>query len=135
MLGIKATGHTFLQVWKTILQDIQNTKLGDTVMGVACLIILVSMRVSCSDYKIFFPIFIFCLSLSTATSENQNWSEEWWREEHVPKNIQQIFVVHWDCTEFYRCRCFNINFFRSHTKRSCRCSKNNRTRTTRNAWI
>lgn len=51
LLGIKATGHTFLQVWKTILQDIQNTRLGDTVMGITCLIILLSMRVS---------LFAFC---------------------------------------------------------------------------
>lgn len=44
LLGIKATGHTFLQVWRTILQDIQNTRLGDTVMGVTCLIVLLAMR-------------------------------------------------------------------------------------------
>lgn len=56
LLGIKAQGHTFLQVWKTILQDIQNTRLGDTVMGIICLIVLVLMRVSLT----FFDFNCFC---------------------------------------------------------------------------
>lgn len=75
LLGINAKGHTFLQVWRTILQDIQNTRLGDTIMGVTCLIVLVLMRVSltflCSD-TLSNILFIY---LVTATSENQNWSE------------------------------------------------------------
>lgn len=49
VLGIKAKGHTFLEVWRTILADIQNTRLGDTVMGVSCLLILILMRVSIVD--------------------------------------------------------------------------------------
>lgn len=46
LLGINASGHTFLHVWKTILDDIHNTRLGDTVMGVVCLIVLLLLRVS-----------------------------------------------------------------------------------------
>lgn len=46
LLGIQAQGYTFIQVWRTIFQDIENTRWGDTVMGICCLIILILMRVS-----------------------------------------------------------------------------------------
>lgn len=43
-LGIHAKGFTFIQVWRTILADIHNTRVGDTVMGVSCMITLLLMR-------------------------------------------------------------------------------------------
>lgn len=43
-LGIHAKGFTFIQVWRTILADIHNTRIGDTVMGVSCMITLLLMR-------------------------------------------------------------------------------------------
>lgn len=70
LLGIKAQGHTFVQVWRTILQDIQNTRLGDTVMGVICLIVLVLMRVSFIFF--FFLDFSFFSTISASQQQLPN---------------------------------------------------------------
>lgn len=43
-LGIHAKGFTFIQVWRTIIADIHNTRIGDTIMGVCCMITLLLMR-------------------------------------------------------------------------------------------
>lgn len=43
-LGIKAKGFTFIQVWESIFKDIHNTRVGDTTMGVCCMITLLLMR-------------------------------------------------------------------------------------------
>uniref|UniRef100_A0A336MXD7 CSON007755 protein n=1 Tax=Culicoides sonorensis TaxID=179676 RepID=A0A336MXD7_CULSO len=43
-LGIHAKGFTFIQVWKSILKDIHNTRIGDTIMGLCCIVTLLLMR-------------------------------------------------------------------------------------------
>ena len=45
-LGIKAAGHTFLDNWKSIVSNIQETSIGDTVLGAICLIAVLLMRVN-----------------------------------------------------------------------------------------
>lgn len=44
MLGIKAKGSTFVEIWTSIFKDIHNTRMNDTLMGVSCLVILLLMR-------------------------------------------------------------------------------------------
>lgn len=46
VLGVHAQGSTFVQIWTTIFQDIHNTRLWDTCLGIACIAILLVMRVS-----------------------------------------------------------------------------------------
>lgn len=43
-LGIKAAGTTFLKTWIAIFDDIHNIRVGDTVMGLVCIIVLLLMR-------------------------------------------------------------------------------------------
>uniref|UniRef100_A0A1B6DIL8 SLC26A/SulP transporter domain-containing protein n=1 Tax=Clastoptera arizonana TaxID=38151 RepID=A0A1B6DIL8_9HEMI len=45
VLGITAAGATFIEIWSSVLEDIHNTKLWDTVLGVTCIIILLLMRI------------------------------------------------------------------------------------------
>ncbi|XP_053698359.1 sodium-independent sulfate anion transporter-like [Sabethes cyaneus] len=44
LLGIVAKGNTFIQQWEAIIADIHNTKLGDSIMGFTCIIVLLLMR-------------------------------------------------------------------------------------------
>ncbi|XP_021699412.1 sodium-independent sulfate anion transporter isoform X2 [Aedes aegypti] len=44
LLGISAKGNTFVEQWQAILKDIQNTQLGDAVMGFTCIVVLLLMR-------------------------------------------------------------------------------------------
>lgn len=46
ILGIQATGTTFLEMWISLFTEMKNTRLWDTILGVACIIILLVMRVS-----------------------------------------------------------------------------------------
>lgn len=48
MLGIKAKGVTFLELWSSIISNIQDIQWTDTCMGISCIIILLLMRVSFS---------------------------------------------------------------------------------------
>lgn len=44
VLGIKAKGQTFVDMWSSIFQNIHTFKTNDTVMGISCIIILLLMR-------------------------------------------------------------------------------------------
>lgn len=55
ILGIKAGGATFVEMWISISKDIVNSSLWDTIMGIACIIVLLLMRV-CYYLKIFIKI-------------------------------------------------------------------------------
>lgn len=46
IFGITASGNTFVEMWSSIFKDIHNIRVGDTVMGVICIIVLLLMRVS-----------------------------------------------------------------------------------------
>lgn len=46
VLGINASGNTFVATWKSLFQDIHNTRTWDTVFGVICIVVLLLMRVS-----------------------------------------------------------------------------------------
>ena len=53
VLGIKATGSTFIQFWENMILAMKDTWLWDSVLGAACIIVLLLMRV-----QINFTIFI-----------------------------------------------------------------------------
>ncbi|KAJ8916083.1 hypothetical protein NQ315_004449 [Exocentrus adspersus] len=44
ILGITASGTTFIRSWRSIFSNIHNTQLWDAVMGVSCIIVLLVMR-------------------------------------------------------------------------------------------
>nr|XP_018904585.1 PREDICTED: sodium-independent sulfate anion transporter isoform X1 [Bemisia tabaci]XP_018904586.1 PREDICTED: sodium-independent sulfate anion transporter isoform X1 [Bemisia tabaci]XP_018904587.1 PREDICTED: sodium-independent sulfate anion transporter isoform X1 [Bemisia tabaci]XP_018904588.1 PREDICTED: sodium-independent sulfate anion transporter isoform X1 [Bemisia tabaci]XP_018904589.1 PREDICTED: sodium-independent sulfate anion transporter isoform X1 [Bemisia tabaci] len=44
LLAIKTSGTTFVQMWISIFKDIEHTHMGDAVLGGACIIILLLMR-------------------------------------------------------------------------------------------
>lgn len=46
IFGISAKGSTFLQMWQSIFSDIQNIRSWDTILGLSCIAVLLSMRVS-----------------------------------------------------------------------------------------
>lgn len=46
VLGITASGGTFIQTWTSIFNDIHNTNVWDTVFGITCIAVLLIMRVS-----------------------------------------------------------------------------------------
>lgn len=45
LLGIKATGTTFLHIWTSVLGDIHNTQLWDACLGVTCIAVLLILRI------------------------------------------------------------------------------------------
>ncbi|ENN75938.1 hypothetical protein HUJ04_007466 [Dendroctonus ponderosae] len=45
ILGVHAPGSVFTEIWKNIFQDIHNTNAWDTCLGIACIIVLLVMRV------------------------------------------------------------------------------------------
>lgn len=46
LFGIKAKGNTFVELWTSIFKDIHNIRVGDTIMGCSCIVILLFLRVS-----------------------------------------------------------------------------------------
>lgn len=46
LFGINAKGNTFVEIWASIFKDIKNIRVGDTVMGCSCIVVLLLMRVS-----------------------------------------------------------------------------------------
>lgn len=54
LFGITASGNTFIEMWQSIFEDIDNIRAGDTIMGVVCIIVLLLMRVSISLSFAFF---------------------------------------------------------------------------------
>ena len=45
ILGIKAKGTTFVEIWCSIFEDIQNTKPYDTILGLTCIAVLMVLRI------------------------------------------------------------------------------------------
>ncbi|XP_049817178.1 sodium-independent sulfate anion transporter [Aethina tumida] len=45
VLGIKASGNTFVDTWHSISKDIHNTNAWDTVFGISCIAVLLIMRI------------------------------------------------------------------------------------------
>ena len=46
ILGIKAKGNTFLEIWTSLFQNMRDTTLWDPILGISCIVVLLSMRVS-----------------------------------------------------------------------------------------
>ncbi|RZC42093.1 sodium-independent sulfate anion transporter [Asbolus verrucosus] len=44
VLGISASGTTFVETWKSLFSDIHNTNTWDTCFGVTCIVVLLIMR-------------------------------------------------------------------------------------------
>nr|CAD7572316.1 unnamed protein product [Timema californicum] len=44
VLGITSSGNTFIEMWGSLFQQVGDTRLGDTVMGSVCIIVLLLMR-------------------------------------------------------------------------------------------
>jgi len=55
ILGIKATGSTFIQYWKNMFLAMGDTQPWDTLLGVLCIIVLLLMRVQI-HFTVFFLI-------------------------------------------------------------------------------
>lgn len=45
LLGIKATGSTFLDIWTSVFGDIHNIRLWDTCLGITCIAVLLILRI------------------------------------------------------------------------------------------
>lgn len=52
IFGIKGGGSTFVQMWKSISQNIGNMRVADTALGISCIVILLLMRVSLIFYSL-----------------------------------------------------------------------------------
>lgn len=46
LFGITASGNTFVEIWINVFKDLHNIRVGDTVLGCVCIVILLIMRVS-----------------------------------------------------------------------------------------
>lgn len=46
IFGIKGGGTTFVQMWRQIIANINGIRMGDTILGFSCIVILLLMRVS-----------------------------------------------------------------------------------------
>lgn len=46
LFGIQASGNTFVDTWRSIFHDIANIRMWDTVLGIACIVILLMLRVT-----------------------------------------------------------------------------------------
>jgi len=55
VLGIKATGNTFIEYWINMIDAMGGTRLWDSVLGVVCIIVLLLMRVQI-NFTVFFLI-------------------------------------------------------------------------------
>ncbi|KAJ8953892.1 hypothetical protein NQ318_019132 [Aromia moschata] len=45
VLGIKASGTTFVDTWRSIFSDIHNTRGWDTLLGISCIAVLLILRI------------------------------------------------------------------------------------------
>lgn len=50
IFGIKGGGSTFVEMWRAIISNINGIRMGDTILGFSCIIILLLMRVKKSYY-------------------------------------------------------------------------------------
>lgn len=46
VFGIKGSGSTFVEMWKSIADNIHGIRVSDTILGFSCIVILLLMRVS-----------------------------------------------------------------------------------------
>lgn len=46
LLGIPGSGQTFVEMWKSIIENIHHIRIADTVLGIVCILVLLLMRVS-----------------------------------------------------------------------------------------
>lgn len=53
ILGITMSGTTFVQQWMSIFAEIKNTRTWDAVLGICCIVVLLTMRVS---FNFFAPL-------------------------------------------------------------------------------
>ncbi|KAH8417090.1 hypothetical protein KR222_002956 [Zaprionus bogoriensis] len=44
VLGIKANGNTFVEIWKQVFLRIHEARASDTILGITCIIVLLAMR-------------------------------------------------------------------------------------------
>lgn len=59
IFGIKTTGSTFLEMWISIIGNIQNCRIGDTLLGFGCIVVLLGMRLMAN--------------VQIGPKENKNW--------------------------------------------------------------
>jgi sodium-independent sulfate anion transporter 11 len=45
LLGIKGSGHSFMESWENLFNNIQDTRLGDMTLGVCTILLLLIGRV------------------------------------------------------------------------------------------
>lgn len=50
VLGLKIAGGKFIDTWHNVFEHISETRLWDAVMGVACMAVLLLLRVSAFIY-------------------------------------------------------------------------------------
>lgn len=46
IFGIKGKGTTFLEMWESIMENVDGIRMTDTFLGISCILILLLMRVS-----------------------------------------------------------------------------------------
>lgn len=56
VLAISAKGTTFVQVWSSIFENIHQTQAWDTALGLACIAVLLIMKVSMLNINPFVSI-------------------------------------------------------------------------------
>jgi len=74
ILGIKATGNTFIKYWKNMILAMGDTRLGDTILGVACIIVLLLMRVQTNFTVFILTGFISLVFGKKGLSQKVTWS-------------------------------------------------------------
>ncbi|CAG9859948.1 unnamed protein product [Phyllotreta striolata] len=45
VLGIRASGNTFIETWKSLFSDIHNTRVWDAALGIVCIAVLLILRI------------------------------------------------------------------------------------------
>lgn len=99
ILGISMTGTTFLEQWISIFAEIKNTRTWDAVLGICCIIVLLSMRVSHPSLLLLYnTIFLSYFFVITDPCISAIWSDKQkrtrWRSTHnFPKSHQQTPMV------------------------------------------
>lgn len=68
IFGIKGGGSTFVEMWRSIINNINGIRTGDTILGFSCIIILLLMRVRENDVDLFSHVYLFIYFL-TAIAE------------------------------------------------------------------
>lgn len=61
IFGIESAGGTFVQMWRSIAKNLHAIRIGDTIMGLSCIVVLLLMRVSGFSRLI---EFLTCLEVS-----------------------------------------------------------------------